>query len=161
MPSINIDPSGLCIDLVCGVGETDVTFTAQDIYEAWKDWMLIGDNSKYLPAMDSTGGESLGGGERLGAAIFLLTGNGWRICPDTTESEVRIVIVGNLFSNPAGQNMFAYTKVVASGHTHIEQRTSTLPVLLETGVSGLTASESSQLAQIATVPADVWSYVVP
>jgi hypothetical protein len=149
MASINIDPSGLCIDLVCGIGETNITFTVEEIYEAWKDWMLLSDNAKYPQAMSSAGGDPLGGGEQLGAAVFLYTGNGWRICPDTTELEVRIKIVGNLFSNPAGDSIFAYGKVVASGHTHIEMRTSSLPVAIETGVSGLTTSESNLLTQAA------------
>ncbi len=151
MTSINIDPTDSCIELVCGAGETDVTFSVTDIYEAWKDWLLDSDNSKYLQAMDSAGGEPLGGGENLGRAYFLLTSNGWKICPKTTELSVRIVLNGNLFASPATDNLFGYGEVAVGGHTHIEMRTSTLPSVIETGVSGLTPSESTQLGVITQV----------
>lgn len=163
MASIVINPGALCIELVCGVGETDVVFGAQEIYETWKNWVLAG-NAQYLPAMSAVGGEPLGGGERLGNAFFLQAGNGWKICPNTTEPQVRIVLEGNLFSDPAGAQMFDYGMVVSGGQTHIEQRTSALPELLETGTSGLTPSESSKLSSLGTPTetADaVWSKTLP
>jgi hypothetical protein len=149
MTSIVINPAGLCIDLMCGIGETDVTFQVSDLYSAWKDWLLINDNSKYLQAMDSAGGEPLGGSEALGRAYFLLTSNGWKICPNTTETEVRIVLQGNLFASPATDSLFDYDEV--AGKCFVELRTSTLPSIMETGVSGLTPSESTQLGIIEQV----------
>ena len=151
MPTISVDGPGLCIDIICGVGETDVTVSVQDIYEAWKDWMLLSDNAKFTQAMSSAGGDPLGGGERLGAAFFIYASDGWRICPATTESAVRIVLAGNLFPDVPGTPIFSYDDVVAGGHTHIEMRTSSLPSSIETGVSGLTASESSQLAKLDSI----------
>jgi hypothetical protein len=149
MSSISINPSGMCIYLNCGIGETEVTFQVSDIYEEWKDWVLLSDNSKYLQAMDSAGGEPLGGSESLGRAYFLLTSNGWKICPSTTEPEVKIILQGNLFASPATDSLFDYTDVV--GKVFIELRTSTLPSIMETGVSGLTPSESTQLNTITSV----------
>lgn len=151
MTSIVIDPTDSCIELVCGAGETDVTILVSDIYSAWKDWLLVDDNSKYLQAMDSAGGENLGGGEALGRAYFLLTSNSWKICPRTTELNVRILLQGNLFASPATDNLFGYGEVAVGGHTHIEMRTSTLPSIVETGVSGLTPSEASDLSVISQV----------
>ncbi len=151
MSSITIDTSGSCIFLNCGVGETDVTFQVSDIYETWKDWVLLSDNSKYLQGMDSAGGEPLGGSEALGRAYFLLTSNGWKICPNTVELNVKIILQGNLFASPATDSLFDYAGVVSGGHTHIEMRTSTLPSIMETGVSGLTPSESTQLSVIDQV----------
>jgi hypothetical protein len=149
MSSIVINPSGLCIDLMCGIGETDVTFQVSDIYSTWKDWLLINDNSKYLQAMDSAGGEPLGGSEALGRAYFLLTSNGWKICPNTTEAEVRIILQGNLFASPATDSLFDYDEVASK--CFVELRTSTLPSIMETGTSGLLPSESSQLGVIDQV----------
>lgn len=153
MASIVIYPADTCIRIVCGAGETLVSVDVADIYKAWKDWFVLSDNSKYLPAFDAAGGEPLGGSEALGRAYFLLTGNGWRICPDTVEPEVRLILQGNLFSAPAGDPLFSYDYVVASGHTHIEMRTSTLPSIYETGVSGLTPDEANKLNLITTVNA--------
>lgn len=149
MTSFNINTTEPCIEIICGVGETDVTVQVKDMYEFWKDWFLDGDNSKYLPAMDSSGGEPLGGGESLGEAFFLFCSNGWKICPITTESEVTIRLQGNLFASPATETLFDYHDV--AGKCFIELRTSTLPSTIETGVSGLTPTESSQLAIIDQV----------
>mgnify|MGYP001587500129 CR=1 FL=1 len=151
MASISINAAGLCIELNCGAGEDNVTFSAQDIYEAWKDWMLLADNSKYPQAMDAVGAEDLGGGEKLGNAFFLVTGNGWRLCPITVEIPTKITIDGNLFSSPAGQDLLDYSG--AAGCVFTEIRTSTLPSIIETGVSGLTSAESDDLAQIDAVAA--------
>ena len=60
MSSITIDPTDFCIQLNCGVGEADVSFTAADMYAVWKAWAITGDNSKYLPAFDSAGGNPVG-----------------------------------------------------------------------------------------------------
>ena len=149
MTSIVINPAGLCIDLMCGIGETDVTFQVSDIYSTWKNWLLESDNSKYLQAMDSAGGEPLGGSEALGRAYFLLTSNGWKICPNTTEAEVGIILQGNLFASPATDSLFSYDDVASK--CFVELRTSTLPSIMETGVSGLTPSESSDLTVISQV----------
>lgn len=150
MTSINIDAANLCIKLVCGIGESNVIFQAAAIYSAWKEWLLINDNSKYLQAMDSSGGEPAGG-SNIDSVYFLLVSNGWKICPVTVEPEVRIQIVGNIFPDIAGQQMFGYDFVVAAGHTHIETVVSTSARIVESGVSGLTPSESTKLDVIDEV----------
>lgn len=47
-----------------------------DIYSAWKRWVLIDDNSKYLPALRTIGGDPapLGSGRFAGDIYFLLNG---------------------------------------------------------------------------------------
>ena len=146
MASLTINGLEKCFRLVCGVGETDVTFRVADIYTAWLDWTLLGENTKFGQAFTNSGGADVGGGEALGLAYFLNVADGWRICPQTTEAEVRILLDGNLFPNQVGTGMFDYMYVVGSGHTHIEMRTSTLPSIIETGVSGLTPTESAILS---------------
>lgn len=148
MVTLSVDVSGspLKLKITCGVGEDDVTVLVQDIYETWKQWVLLSDNAKYLPAMSSEGNQPLGGGENLGSAFFLFTDNGWKIAPVTTESEVRIKLSGNLFPSVAGADMFYYGGVASK--CFIEMRTSTLPSIIEVGTSGLTPTESEILTQI-------------
>ena len=148
MASISIDPANLCVRLVCGAGETDVASTAAAIYTTWKDWFVLSDNSKYLPAFDSAGGDPVGVSS-LDNVYFLHTDTGWRICPQTAEPEVIIRLDGNLFPFTPGDPMFGYDYVVAAGHTHIETTVSTSARQIETGVSGLTAGEAADLAAIA------------
>jgi hypothetical protein len=140
MASIVIDPSTLCIELVCGAGEVDVSFTAPAIYKAWKDWVVLSDNSKYHPAMSSAGGDPVGA-SALDNVYFVNTTDGWQICPATTELQVIVRIIGNIFPDVPGNPLFGYNEVVAGGHTHIETTVSTSARQIETGVSGLTAGE--------------------
>lgn len=72
--------------------------TAQAIYVAWVDWMVLSDNSKYLPAFRSAGGDDLGGGLFIPPYYFLL--NGWRVRP--LEGNQNLTITGNLFVDGGG-----------------------------------------------------------
>jgi hypothetical protein len=77
----------------------DVTdATAQSIYRAWVDWLVLSDNSKYLPAFRTTGGDDLGSGIGIPAYYFLT--NGWFIRP--MESNHTLTITGNLFVDGGG-----------------------------------------------------------
>lgn len=51
-----------------------------DVYSAWKEWAMLRDNAKYLPAIRASGGDPIGGGEFTGDVYFLI--NGWRILID-------------------------------------------------------------------------------
>lgn len=66
--------------------------TAGNIYSRWKEWVKQGDNSKYLPAFYTLGGEPLGGGLFVASYFFLL--NGWRIRP--MESNHTLILEGNI-----------------------------------------------------------------
>jgi hypothetical protein len=72
--------------------------TAQAIYVAWADWVLLSDNSKYLPAFSSAGGESLGAGLSIPPYYFLE--NDWRIRP--MEANQNLIITGNIFAQGGG-----------------------------------------------------------
>jgi hypothetical protein len=158
MTSIVVNPSSLCILLVCGAGESDVTFTAQEIYSRWADWLLLSDNLKYLPAFDSSGGASAGAGT-TDIVYTLLAANGWSICPQTTELAVRVVITGDLYPDADGSPMFGYGEVVSGGHTHIEQRVTTSARVVTTGGSIPTAAQNAAAvlaaAQATPIHADI------
>lgn len=69
------------------------TVTVTEIYSRWVDWVASGDNSKYLPAFRSLGGDDLGGGIFIPPYYFLI--NDWRIRP--MESSHTLTVTGNLF----------------------------------------------------------------
>ncbi len=52
----------------------------ENVYSAWKEWTLLRDHSKFLPAIRTTGGDPIGGGQFTGDVYFLI--NGWRILVD-------------------------------------------------------------------------------
>ena len=75
-----------------------------DLYSEWKEWMLLGDNSKFLPAFDSTGGDDIGSGQEIAPYFFLRTDLGWKI--QAPEQDGDVVIQGNLFPRSSNQSLF-------------------------------------------------------
>jgi len=85
-----------------------ITLSVPDLWSRWVDWLLVGDNSKYLPAMRVLGGDVRDpvAGTRIPVNVFLL--NDWRIRPQD-GSHTLVVIDGILevqgggdpFVNPA------------------------------------------------------------
>ena len=73
--------------------------SATDIWIAWREWVVLSDNSKWLPALSQVGGDDLGGGLFIPLYFFLL--NGWRVRP--MESSHLLVLTGNLFVQGGGQ----------------------------------------------------------
>jgi hypothetical protein len=124
-------------------GYLDIGIPA-DVYEEWKEWMMVADNSKYLQAMYSLGGEPLPGGLKLGSTFFLI--NDWKIRPYEETHTLRVT--GNLFCDD-GTSPFIPT----TGYYNVQviMSVSNLTTAVETGVSGLTSEESAQLAAIDVV----------
>lgn len=84
--AITIDGPNKLFILTSGTTELDV----KDLLSRWKDWVLLSDNSKYLPAFNSVGGDDidLGAGTQIPAYCFLL--NGWRVRPDEANHTLAV-----------------------------------------------------------------------
>lgn len=128
--------------------------SARAIYSAWVDWLVIGDNAKYLPAFRSVGGDDLGGGLLIPPYYFLV--NGWRVRP--MEANQTLTVEGNLFVDGGGD------PIVPTLGTFQVLTKLVVPVQaqgISTGGSGgLTTGQAAQLAAIAEfasgiVPANV------
>lgn len=72
--------------------------SAQAIYSAWVDWVVVSDNIKYLPAFRAVGGDDLGAGLSIPPYYFLV--NGWRVRP--MEANQTLTLTGNLFVDGGG-----------------------------------------------------------
>lgn len=142
MADATFDGAGLIIQLP-SIGTFDVE---RDLYSAWKRWHTLTDNAKFPPAFDTTGGDDVGSGQQIAPYFFLRNDLGWRIRAPQENGE--IILQGNLFPRDPGQVTF----VDAAGFdAFIRQEVSTRAVVVETGVSGLTASESTQLGLITGI----------
>lgn len=88
------------------------SITTVDIYSRWVDWLLTSDNSKYLPAFRTVGGDPISPTKSLGFTLFLL--NDWRIVPQSLDHT--LIIDGNLYTDPYGgirvDNVPGYTIMV-------------------------------------------------
>jgi len=104
MTHVTFDGPNKLIIVDYGVTEFDV----QEVYSEWKQWMEGVDNSKYLPAMRTIGGDPTSGIKSV-APYFFLT-NGWKIRP--YEGDHYLNIGGNLFVDEPetyGEQVFIHT----------------------------------------------------
>ena len=87
------------------INDDEVNLDADiDIYSAWKEWVKYEDNSKFLPALTTIGGQPLPGDLLVGRYFFLI--NGWKLVPPLNSAELGdIQINGNLFSDD-GSDIF-------------------------------------------------------
>lgn len=122
-------------------GTGDTTFDVdRDIYSAWKRWVQSGAGAQYPAAFQVEGGTPIGATGLVTGTTFILV-NGWKLKP--AEHDHQAFIIGNLFSDDgvvsvpadtASAGFFVSASVAAQG--------------IESGISGLTAQESADLATV-------------
>lgn len=66
-----------------------------NIYSDWKEWLRLYDNSKFLPAIRTIGGDPVGGGLFAGDIYFLI--NGWKV-----EVASNLSVNGILYDDSGG-----------------------------------------------------------
>jgi hypothetical protein len=60
-----------------------------DVYSDWKEWVMLYDNTQYLQAIRSIGGDPIGGGQYAGDIYFLM--NGWKIYIDHAVDVIGVI----------------------------------------------------------------------
>lgn len=129
------------IHVVDGVSE----ITCQEIYDACRLFEAEVSRTAYETVCVASGKESLGGGKQVGLTLTLI--NDWRLHfgdyagPDII---VKTVSGGNLLA----QNQYQNVPVAPSTFTTVVIAQDTSASTVEVPTSGLTASESAQLAEI-------------
>lgn len=111
-----------------------VVSVKEDIYSAWKQWLQVRDNSKFLPAIRTIGGDPVGGGKFAGDIYFLM--NGWQIVIDHT-----VALEGTLYHDD-GINPY----IIEEGG--VTATVSNLAYAIESATGGLTPSQQIQLDKI-------------
>ena len=81
------------------------SFDVQDLYSNWKQWVLSGTNSSYLPAFSTIGGDPISSVKSVAPYYFIL--NDWRIRPYETSHGLNVD--GNLFVDGGVGNPFIAT----------------------------------------------------
>lgn len=113
-------------------------YVKPDIYSAWKEWVSVRDNSKYLPAFSTTGGDPVGGGLYTGDVYFLT--NGWKVVVDH-----QLVVNGIIYDDTPGESPF----IILPGGGVVNV------------VSNLAYAYSQQAVTVPTaqeISSDVWNY---
>ena len=113
MPKVvTFDPTRLLIiEIGAGspLGSANNETAMTEIYSEWKEWVAMtaspsGDLG-YPQALRYVGADPLTATQNLGSTFFLT--NGWRFKP--AEGSHKWTVVGNVFSDPAGQSVFRPT----------------------------------------------------
>ena len=112
--------------IIADTGTTELTTI--EIYSAWKEWVLLSDNSKYEQAFTGLGGDPLPGARYLGTTLFLE--NGWKIRPQ--EADHVLTISGNLYSRDGTS---AFVSTLGSYNVLINLSTSNIVDTVATGGS--------------------------
>lgn len=116
-----------------------------DLYSAWKEWVCIQGNARYLPALRTIGGDSIGVGQKAGDMYFLQ--NGWRVAIDPTSTRINGILFSDDFDTPWMD--FEYNPIYPI-------TVSSLANTVETTVPVVTGSLDSMPTAIDTANA-VWS----
>jgi hypothetical protein len=106
---------------------TGITFLdfRKDVYSAWKEWVLQGDNSKYPLAIEVIGGDPLPE-DSLGLTFFLL--ENWKIRP--YEGDHRLTIKGNVYKKDQSDPI---ADTVGDFKVTVQMRVSNLIDMVNTG----------------------------
>ncbi len=135
--------------IIVNFGETDLDAEI-DIYSDWKEWVLIGDNAKYLQALRTVGGDTISATQDVSPYYFLL--NGWKLRP--YEADHRLVVLGNLFVDGGG-NPFIPT--LGNYNVTVELQTSVNAVTTTLSVSTGSGLDQEEHDKLFALPVDVWT----
>lgn len=107
----------------------------EDIYSDWKEWSQVRDHAKFLPAIRTTGGDPVGGGEYTGDVYFLI--NGWRLIIDHSLN-IDGVIYSDDFPSPFVQ---------VEGTQIVTNKVSSLVSVIAPQISGITVPTVTEIRQ--------------
>lgn len=66
------------------------TLSVLDLWSRWVDWCLTGDNSKFLPAFATVGGDDIDPVAGTRVPVFAFLRNNWRIKPQETDHTLTV-----------------------------------------------------------------------
>jgi hypothetical protein len=143
---ISINPGELILDV------------QRDVYSAWKEWSMYEDNLKYLPALNTVGGEPTVAGQRLDVTYFLI--NGWKFQP--FPGSYTLNIIGNIF-DINGEDIKIPAEIVSGLPNNISINTTTSVIVRQLDSNstseggGLLPDERSALFNIEDVVVEIRS----
>jgi hypothetical protein len=130
-------------NLIIQLTTTGLYDVESDLYSAWKDWVVLSDNSKFPVAFETTGGDDIGGGQQIAPYFFCRNDIGWRIKSPPDNGEV--IIQGNLFPRLNSNPLFIES---VGFDAFIRQEVSTRAVVVEVGTSGVSEQDKQDIAAL-------------
>ena len=97
---ITFDGATKTIYLSLGTTVLDV----RDLYSRWKDWVQVSDNSKYLIAFTSVGGDPVDATAGTSIPAYIYLENGWHIHPQSADHTLNVI--GGVLLRQGGGDTF-------------------------------------------------------
>lgn len=66
------------------------TLSVRDLWSRWVDWFVVDDNSKYLPAFESVGGNDIDLSAGTKIPVYAFLANGWKIKPQEANHTLNV-----------------------------------------------------------------------
>ena len=89
-----------------------VKISVRDLWSRWVSWFLTDDNSKFLPAFKTVGGDDINALEGTRIPIYSFLENGWRIKPQESNHTLTVndgILLVNGGGDPFINTFGAYT----------------------------------------------------
>lgn len=115
--------------------------SVRDLWSNWVRWFLTEDNSKFLPAFKTVGGDDINVSEGTKIPIYSFLENGWRIKPQ--ESNHTLTVNDGILLVNGGGDPFIDTSGAYTVRINYQQ-----PVQAISFSTGNTASPSLELEEI-------------
>lgn len=151
--AITFDGANKLMMLSSGTAELNVS----DIYSRWKDWVLLSDNSKYLPAFGPVGGDPIDAGTGTAIPFYDFLLNGWRVRPQ--EANHTLNVTGAVLLVDGGGDPFVNTLGAYTVRINYQQPVQAITV---TSGAGVTAQDKTDIitgvitqAQATPIHADI------
>jgi len=126
---------------------TDNTLDVKDLWSRWVDWVLTGDNSKYLPAMRQTGGDDIDVSAGTSIPIYIYLLNGWKIKP--REANHTLSVINGTLLVEGGGDPFNNTTGAYTVRINYQQPVQSIGVATGGG-GGVTAQDIRDAMALAT-----------
>lgn len=129
-----------------------ITVTAQtlvsvrDVYSRWADWLALSDNSKFLPAFNTLGGNEIDAAAGTSIPIYAYLINGWKIRPQ--ESNHTLSVTDGVLLVDGGGDPFLNTVGAFVVRVNYSQPVQAITVATGGGGGGLTVAQATQLLEI-------------
>lgn len=130
-----------------GSGET--TVSVRELWSRWVDWVATSDNSKFLPAFEQVGGQTIDAGAGTSIPIYAFLLNGWRIKPQ--EANHTLTINDGVLLVDGGGDPIVNTTGSFTVRVNYSQPVQAITVATGGSSGGLTTEQANMLSDIAKI----------
>lgn len=122
------------------------SLSVRDLWSRWVDWWLTGDNSKYLRAMDTVGGNDIDAGAGTKIPIYAFLQNGWKLKPQ--EANHTLNVGDGVLLVDGGGDPFVNTTGSYVVRINYQQPVQAISFDSGGGAGGLTTDQAQQLLEV-------------